>query len=153
LTCQVVSKGGINDAMRVAMGLIKNEHGVYCERRRVPAHLQAAVATVLGVSKARQSWLKKSLRTKDQKEAKVRAKPVMMEFDRIIAQAEALMTERPLRTFLASAEIKRIAEYHYAAELADDAHTRRRAPARMHLPPASSSSWTMPALNTGCRFR
>jgi hypothetical protein len=44
----------------------------------------------MGVPKARVSWLKESVRTKDKKQATVRSKPVMMKFDRILAQAEAL---------------------------------------------------------------
>jgi hypothetical protein len=40
----------------------------------------------------------KSLGTKDLKAAKVRATSVLMEFDRILAEAEALLVERPLRT-------------------------------------------------------
>jgi hypothetical protein len=46
------------------------------------------------------SWLKKTLGTKDEKQAKVLATPFMMEFYRIIAQAEALLVERPVRTEL-----------------------------------------------------
>jgi hypothetical protein len=30
--------------MRASMGLLKNEHGVYVARKRVPAHLREAVA-------------------------------------------------------------------------------------------------------------
>ena len=37
--------------MRVLMGLIKNEHGVYCARKKVPAQLQEAVAALLGGNK------------------------------------------------------------------------------------------------------
>jgi hypothetical protein len=69
---------------------------------------------VLGVSKQRQSWLKKSLGTKDLREANIRAKPVLMEFDRTLARAEALIAERPVRASLAPAEIARMAELHYA---------------------------------------
>ena len=69
-------------------------------------HLEEAVATVLGASKSRQLWLKRSLRTKDEKRAKVLAKPVMMEFDRVIADAEALLVQHPLRTSLTETEIK-----------------------------------------------
>jgi hypothetical protein len=36
-----------------------------------------------GAAKPRVPWLKETLGTKDQKEAKVRAKPVMMKFDRV----------------------------------------------------------------------
>jgi len=88
------------------MGLIKNEHGVYHVRRKVPKALEEATATVMGVSKTRVSWLKETLGTKDEKQAKVRAKPVMMKFDGILAKAEALLVEHPVRTELTEAEIR-----------------------------------------------
>ena len=106
--------------MRVGMGLIKNEHGVWHVRKKVPKALEAATATVTGASKARVSWLKETLRTKDQKQAKIRAKPVMMKFDRVLAQAEALLVERPLRTSLNEKEIQQLANYFYAHELGAD---------------------------------
>jgi len=102
------------------MGLIKNEHGVYHVRRKVPKHLEAATATVMDVPKGRQSWLKETLGTKDEKRARVLAKPVMMKFDRIIAQADALLVEHPVRIELTEAEIKQIADYFYAHELGAD---------------------------------
>jgi integrase len=104
----------------VRLGLIQNEHGVWCVRRKVPKRLEEAVARVRGAPKERVSWLKKTLGTKDEKQAKVLATPVMMEFDRIIAQAEALLVERPVRTELTEAEIKRIGDYFYAHELNGD---------------------------------
>jgi integrase len=108
--------------MRLGMGLIKNEHGVFHVRRKVPKGLEAATARVMDVPKERVSWLKKTLGTKDEKRAKVLAKPVMMEFDRILAQAEALLVEHPVRTSLTDTEIKQIADYFYAHELdADEA--------------------------------
>src|ERR1700693_6137415 len=94
--------------MRVGMGLIKNEHGVFHVRRKVPKALEVATARAMGVPKERVSWLKETLGTKDEKQAKVLAKPVMMKFDRILAQAEALLVEHPVRTELTEAEIKRI---------------------------------------------
>src|SRR5689334_13957585 len=100
----------VGSSMRVGMGLIKNEHGVWHVRKKVPKALEKATATVTGASKPRVSWLKETLRTKDQKEAKVRAKPVMMKFDRVLAQAEALLAERPLRSSLSEKEIKQIAD-------------------------------------------
>jgi integrase len=109
---------------RIAMGLIKNEHGVYQVRRKVPKHLEAAVATVMGDAKERRSWLKKTLGTKDHKRASVLAKPVMMEFDRILANAEACVAERPVRTSLTEAEIKQISDYFYASELCEDEELR-----------------------------
>jgi hypothetical protein len=106
--------------MRVGMGLIKNEHGVYHVRRKVPKALEMATARVTEAPKERVSWLKETLRTKDEKQAKVLAKPVMMKFDRILAQAEALLVEHPVRTEMTEAEIKQIADYFYAYELSAD---------------------------------
>jgi integrase len=114
--------------MRAMMGLIKNRHGTYYAQKMVPARLQDAVAQVLGNGKAKQVWLKKSLGTKVVGEANVRAKPVQMEFDRIIARAEAQLKERPLRTSLSAVEIKRMAEYYYANKLASHDEYLRIAP-------------------------
>jgi integrase len=108
--------------MRVGMGLIRNEHGVWQVRKKVPKRLEAATATVLGNGKPRVSWLKETLRTKDKKQATISAKPVMMKFDRVLANAEALLAERPLRSELSETEIKQLADYFYAHELnADEA--------------------------------
>src|SRR5262249_42857221 len=120
----LVSSGGIK-LMRVGMGLIKNEHGVWQVRKKVPKRLEVATATVLGKSKERVSWLKETLRTKDKKQAIMIAKPVMMKFDRILADAEASLAEKPLRTELTDAEIKRLADYFYASELNADEKRRR----------------------------
>ena len=106
------------------MGLIKDRHGTYYARHKVPERLQEAVARILGNGKARQVWLKKSLATKVVAQANVRAKPVQMEFDRIIARAEAQLKERPLRTGLADVEIKRIADFFLASALAVDEQRR-----------------------------
>src|ERR1700716_4119035 len=110
--------------MRVGMGLIKNEYGVYHVRRRVPKALEVATARAMGVPKERVSGLKETLATKDEKQAKVLAKPVMMKFDRILAQAEALLVEHPVRTELTEAEIKQIADYFYAHQLGADEELR-----------------------------
>jgi hypothetical protein len=106
------------------MGLIKDRHGTYYARHKVPERLQGVVARILGNGKARQVWLKKSLGTKVVAQANVRAKPVQMEFDRIIGRAEAQLKERPVRTSLTAVEIKRIADFFYAHELADDEELR-----------------------------
>jgi hypothetical protein len=106
--------------MRISMNVIKNEHGVFHVRKKVPKKLEEATATVMGSSKQRVAWLKKSLGTKDRKAAKVRATSVLMEFDRILADAEALLVERPLRTSLEPHEIERIADYFFASELTGD---------------------------------
>ena len=111
--------------MRVSMGIIRNNFGVYHLRKKVPKKLEEAVALVTAAAKPRVAWLKKTLDTKDPKAARVRAVPVLMEFDRILAQAEALNAERPLRTSLSDKEIERIANYHYAAMLAEDDEMRR----------------------------
>ena len=90
------------------MGLIKNEHGVFHVRRKVPKALEEATAKVMGVPKERVSWLKETLGTKHEKRAKVLSKPVMMKFDRILAEAEALLVDHPVRKELTEPEIKRI---------------------------------------------
>jgi integrase len=108
----------------VGLGLIQNEHGVWCVRRKVPKHLEEAVARVMNAPKERVSWLKESLRTKDEPQAKIRSKPVMMKFDRILAEAEGLMVEQPVRTSLTEAEIKQISDYFYASELSGDEELR-----------------------------
>jgi integrase len=104
--------------MRALMGLIKNRHGTYYARRKVPERLQEAVARVLGNGKAKQVWLKKSLDTKRLAEANTRAKAVLIGFDQTLGRAEALVAERPLRTSVSLVEIRRMAEYHYAHKLA-----------------------------------
>ena len=115
--------------MRILMGLIKNAHGVYNARQKVPPKLQEAVATVLDQGKNKQTWLKKSLGTKDIREANIRAKPVLIEFDRIIARTEALIAERPVRESLTPAEIRRMADYHFAQALANQDTFVSEAPA------------------------
>jgi hypothetical protein len=112
--------------MRALMGLIKDRHGTYYAQKRVPDRLQQAVARVRGLSKPRLVFLKSSLATKNLKDANVRAKLVLADFDRTLAQAEALLKEpktaAPLRVILNEAEIKRMAEYVYAKVLAWDVH-------------------------------
>src|SRR5262245_41126480 len=103
--------------MRAMMGLQKDRHGTYYARQKVPIRLQEAVARVLDNNKVKQVWLKRSLGTKDLRKANVRAKPVLMEFDRLIARAEGLLKARPVRTSLSDAEIRRMAEYVYAHTL------------------------------------
>src|ERR1700730_1282113 len=93
--------------MRVLMGLIKDRHGTYCARRKIPKGLEEAVARALGNGKQRQEWLKRSLGTKSAHEANIRAKPVLMDFDRIIESARQLVTEQPLRSSLSRVEIAR----------------------------------------------
>jgi hypothetical protein len=110
--------------MRALMGLIKDRHGTYYARRKVPERLEVAVARILGNGKNQQIWLKRSLGTKTLTEANVRAKPVLMEFDQILGRAEALLKERPLRTSLSDIEIKRISDFFLARALAVDEERR-----------------------------
>jgi integrase len=107
------------------MGLLTNSHGVYILRKKVPARLERAVAQLRGDGKEKQTFLQQSLRTKDIKEAKRRAVPVLLEFDRVLAEAEGLIAERPLRQSLTDTEIKAIADYFYALELTSDEEDRR----------------------------
>jgi integrase len=107
------------------MGLIRDRHGTYCARKKVPKGLEASVAQVLANGKLRQRWLKKSLGTKSPHEAKVRAKPVLIDFDRTIERARDLLKQQPTRKSLSPTEITRMAEYHYATVLANDAAVRR----------------------------
>jgi hypothetical protein len=67
--------------MRLVMGLTKDRHGTYYARKKVPPRLQEPMARVLDNGKERQTWLKRSLGTKDPKEANRRVKPVQIEFD------------------------------------------------------------------------
>jgi integrase len=122
----VVSLSGLN-RMRLMMGLIKDRHGTYYARKKVPKRLEAAVAQALESRKPRLSWLKKSLGTKRASEANVRVKPVLIEFDKTLARAEGLLKERPIRASLTQIEIARMAEYYYATLLANDAAARRHA--------------------------
>jgi integrase len=107
------------------MGLLTNSHGVYILRKKVPTRLERAVAQLRGEGKPKQTFLQQSLRTKDVKEAKRRAVPVLLEFDRILAEAESLVAERPLRQSLTDTEIRAIADYFYALELTSDEDDRR----------------------------
>jgi integrase len=111
--------------MRAIMGLIKNSHGVYHVRKKVPEDLQETTARILGNGKARQTWLKRSLGTKDLSRANTLAKPVLIEFDRTLERARELLKEQPRRTKLSRAEILRMGEFQYTMTLANDEATRR----------------------------
>jgi integrase len=110
--------------MRFSMGVIKNEHGVYIVRLKVPKGLEGPVAQVLGNGKSRQEFLQQSLRTKDKDDAKRRAPAVLTSFNRVLDRARALQSA-PQRAKLSDAEIARIADVHYHAVLADDEDVRR----------------------------
>ena len=114
--------------MYVGMGLVKNEHGVWCARQKVPVRLQEAVARALGKQgRGRQTFLKQSLRTKDKAEAKRRLSPVLIEFARIIRSAEAAISPDPVlpqRSTLSRHEIERLAHEMFAKLLGDDERLR-----------------------------
>jgi len=117
--------------VRILMGVIKDRHMTYCARKTVPEKppgLQAAVARVLDNGKGVQKHLKRSLGTKDLREANIRAKPVLAEFDQIISKAKALIAANRSptikRTSLNDTEIKRMSEYVYANALRQDERFR-----------------------------
>jgi hypothetical protein len=110
--------------MRALMNVFKDRHGTYYARRKVPQRLQEAVASILDKGKDKQVWLKRSLGTKALTEANVRAKPMLMEFDQIIARAEDQLKEQPLRSSLSGIEIKRITDFFLARALAVDEERR-----------------------------
>jgi integrase len=107
------------------MGVVKDRHGTYYARVKVPVRLQAAVARVLDQGKERQTFLKKSLGTKELKAANVLAKPVLTGFDRVFGEAEQLLAARPMRESLSATEIRRMAEICYATMLDHDEAVRR----------------------------
>src|SRR5947209_3182283 len=114
--------------MRALMGLIKDRHGTWCAQQKVPNRLQVAVARVLGNGKPKQVYLKRSLGTKDLRDANIRAKPVLAGFDRIIRDAAAI-AEQPsaapqARSSLNETEIRLMADYVYATTLAWDERWR-----------------------------
>jgi hypothetical protein len=154
--------------VRVLMGVIKDRHGTYYARKTVPEKpkgLQAAVARELNNGKAVQKHLKRSLVTKDVREANIRAKPVLAEFDRILARAKARLatTTAPTvkRTSLNDTKIKRMAEYVHAKALAWDERWRfggrdeqkrmRRACACVLIVAAFDVLWAFGALPDGCK--
>lgn len=51
------------------------------------------------------------------------AKPVLAEFDRVLARAEALLKAVPKRSDLSERDIKRIADYLYSSVLLEDGTT------------------------------
>lgn len=81
------------------------------------------MARVLGGQKPRQVFLKKSLGTKDRKEASVRAKITQVGFDQVLRRASDLTAPRNVqpnkRQSLNSAEIVRMAEAFFSQLLAE----------------------------------
>jgi hypothetical protein len=111
--------------MRVLMGVICGPNGIFYARKKVPDHLTKAVAQVLNADKPSLSWLKRSLGTRDSREANILAKPVLMEFDRTLAKAEASLKPRLVRNTLSQDEIRRMADYYFASRLAEDDDIRQ----------------------------
>jgi hypothetical protein len=107
------------------MSIIQNRHGTYYVQRRVPEHLQEAVARILDADQPRRVFLKKSLGTKNRKEAVAAAPLILADFNRIIGEAEALLKDQPIVTSLTDTQIKRMAESYYATLLAEDEQERR----------------------------
>lgn len=116
--------------MRAMPYLIENSAGVWCVQRKVPEKLQTAVARLLNSKKQTQKYLKKSLGTKDRREANRRAIHALADLDHTLREAEALIRKQPqepkapLRVTLNDTEIKRMAEYVYAKALAWDERCR-----------------------------
>ena len=108
------------------MNLIKDRHGTYYAQRKVPERLQVAVARRQAKGKSKQVYLKKFLGTKDLKEANVRGKLVLAEFDRTLSAAAATVASVPvvLRPSLNATEIARMAEYVLHKTLAWDERFR-----------------------------
>ncbi|MDH4982790.1 site-specific integrase [Hyphomicrobium sp. D-2] len=107
------------------MGVVKNRHGTYVVRKKVPKGLEEAVARVLGDERQRVAWLQRSLGTKDLKIANVAAKPILIEFDAVLAKAAALVSPIPQRDDLSDGEVKTMADYFYASLLSEDDEVRR----------------------------
>jgi hypothetical protein len=102
--------------VRRFMGIWRHPHGTYYARKKVPERL---------VQEVGRSWLKQSLRTKDIRLANVLVKPVLAEFDRILAKAEpSTEPSAPPIATLDAKLIKSIADHHYASTLAEDERIR-----------------------------
>lgn len=103
------------------MGIVCDKRTGICHaRKKVPNGLEEATARVLGDNRVSVSWLKRSLATKDKRQANILGKPVLMEFDRVLAKAGATAKARPVQALLSGEEINRLAAYHYASQLAED---------------------------------
>ena len=111
--------------MRVLMGIILGPNGVFYARKKVPSRLEEAVAKVTDATSTRVSWLKRSLRTTDRREANIVGKPILIEFDHILARAEAQLKPLPICDTLSQREINRIADYYYAEKLTEDDDIRQ----------------------------
>ena len=106
------------------MGVVKNRYGIYVARKKVPKGHEVVVARVLGDGRERVSWLQRSLGTTDLRTANIAAKPILMEFDAILAKAAALLSPIPRRDDLSEREIAAMADYYYASVLSEDDEVR-----------------------------
>jgi hypothetical protein len=82
--------------MRSMPYLIQHPSGVFYAQRKVPDRLQVSAARVTKSTRPRLVFLKRSLGTKDRKQANISIKPVLIDFDRIIREAEALEKSKPV---------------------------------------------------------
>jgi hypothetical protein len=122
-TCRWYQSMGSEDMMAMS-DVSKNRHGVYYVVKRCRSGW-GSHRRVLNNGKSRQIFLKRSLDTKDLREANIRAKPVLIAFDRIPAQAEGLNVQRPMRTTSEKREIEQITDHFFAHQLAIDDEDRR----------------------------
>jgi hypothetical protein len=111
--------------MRMVMGIIRGPNGIYYARKKVPDQLGEAVARVTNSKAARTSWLKRSLRTRDPRQANIVGKAVLMEFDQTLAKAKALLKPLPVRDIFNQREVERMADYFYASKLTEDEEIRQ----------------------------
>jgi integrase len=109
--------------MAFFMGIVKDKNGVFYARRKVPKGMEERAAIAAGVNRPKLSWLKRSLGTKDRREAAVLAKPVLIKFDAILSQARSPEVSSE-RGDLTPTEIEEIAAHHYAAVLGEDEESR-----------------------------
>jgi hypothetical protein len=110
--------------VRIFMGVVKNRHGTFVVRRKVPDGHEEAVAKVIGDGRSEVSWLQRSLRTKDRRQANTAALPYLIEFDAILAKAAALLNPIPRRDDLSDGEVTAMADYFYASLLSEDDEVR-----------------------------
>lgn len=81
------------------------------------------MSAVLGNGRPRVAWLKRSLRTKDLREANIRAKPILVEFDRLFGTSSCPTTGRArVTTDLSEVLIERMP---WMLEEDEEIHTAR----------------------------
>ena len=113
--------------MTFGMGLNKNRYGTYGSAEEGAGSILKKRSTRVRQRQAEAGLVEAHPRHERfcRGEAKRRVKAVQIEFDRVLEQAQELLAERPLRDTLSDAEIKLIADWHYAEMLhIDDEETR-----------------------------